>query len=234
VDLFMLKFGCLILLVVVIAIPTIVSQFSPWWVVMLVVFAELLLLIYGLPFLIKHGLKRFAIGLFTTKSRALRGAAVQIHEIRNTLKPVERENEDGREEIVAADGTIVTSPQSDPDDDDEDEEDDEVDDSRYVLVDFTLTPIPGSSRMQHYDPFDLMLVPFDTKTGNVDPDDDNDENSASVHMIKRVDDSGIEQEIEDKLIGPARLRITFAVPPTLTGRVKFRHYFESFGDLRIA
>ena len=35
----------------------------------------------------------------------------------------------------------------------------------------------------------------------------------------------------DKYTGPTRLRIVFACPPTLMGRVKFRYYFETFGDL---
>jgi hypothetical protein len=48
-----------------------------------------------------------------------------------------------------------------------------------------------------------------------------------------VDEAGAEHEVEDKLTGPARLRAVFACPDALRGRVKFRYYFEAFGDLTL-
>lgn len=235
----MIRLGCLLVVVILIAIPTVASHYLPWWGVPLVILVEGLLLLFTVPKLIGWGVKRFAIGLFMTKSRVLRGATVHIHEVRATTKPVRRvENAPALEggggdviadAITAADGTTVLSPRASGDDAAPEEK---SDGKRYVLIDFTLTPKPGSSKMQHYEPSELVLVPIgyvielkeDPTSGGAE---------ASVDEIKRVEESGAQEDGYDKYTGPGRYRAVFAVPPTLSGRVKFRYYFESFGDVTL-
>jgi hypothetical protein len=233
----MFRFGCVMIVVVLVAIPTVAMYFLPLWSLPVVVLAEGFALVYVVPKLFKFGIKRFAMGLFMTKSAALRGAAVHVHAVRPVGKPggrPELENRRDATDVVAADGTVVTTPAGadggDDDDDADEDDDDEPDNRRYVLVDFTLTPAPGKSKMQFYEPSELMLAPFDAKVA-LREDPASDDRSANAHEVKLVDESGTEHDGSDKYTGRQRFRIVFACPPALSGRVKFRYYFETFGDL---
>src|SRR4051812_19032149 len=108
----MIRFGCLMIVVVLVAIPTIAMYFLPKWALPVVLVAEAFALIYVVPRLLKYGLKRFALGLFMTKSRVLRGASVHVHAVRPVAPPDRPALEDKREatETVAADGTVIMTP----------------------------------------------------------------------------------------------------------------------------
>ena len=218
----MLRIGCLVALVILIGIPVLAAQYLPWWETLLVVVGEVTLLILAGPKLFTYGVKRFAIGVFMTKSKVLRGATAVVHRVEPATAPEPADN-------------IATGETEDQEErDDEDDQDEERGGPRrYVLVEFTVTPQPGQSRMQFYDPSEMMLVPYDLKLSadpDADPTDD-DARAASVDRLTLVNPDGTEVTEFDKITGPARLRIVFACPPTLTGRVKFRYYFETFGDL---
>ena len=225
----MLRIGCLLALLVLIGIPLLAGQYLPWWGTLLVVVGEIALLVLAGPKLFTYAVKRFAIGLFMTKSKVLRGATVVVHRV----EPAEARQPSVENADAPAD--VAETSDAEQDEDDEPGEDDESRDGprRYVLVDFTVTPQPGQSRMQFYDPSELMLVPFDLKV-SPDPDSEPDDaNSASVDRLTLVNPDGTEVTDFDKLTGPAHLRIVFACPPPLSGRVKFRYYFETFGDLTL-
>jgi hypothetical protein len=232
------------------AIPAIAAQYLPWWGTVLVLIGEVIVLVKGVPKLLGYWIKRFALGLFTTKSRVLKGATVQVHEVRPTTRPARRRklgaagiSEDSqRTEVTAADGTVVTTPvvrddeegddNNDDDESGEESEEEESKNDRFVLVDCTITPVSGSSKMELYEPSELLLVPIDAK---IDLTEDPTSNgiSASAHDLTLIDTAGAETKDFDKISGPAHLRITFRCPETLKGRVKFRYYFETFGDLAL-
>jgi hypothetical protein len=234
----MLRIGCVVILALLIAIPVIAARYLPGWGVLLVVVAEAAALVVGIPKLIGFGVKRFAIGLFMTKSKVLRGAAVHVHDVRPTSKPASDSN---TVPAPALSGNAA-EPSGAPAADQDEEETATVSPveqsavaapasaDRYVLVDFTLTPAPSASKMRFYEPSELLLVPIDAKIA-ITEDPTSDGQSASVADIKIVDDAGNEQDGNDKYDQPLRFRATFACPPALRGRVKFRYYFESFGDL---
>ncbi|HEY8746611.1 MAG TPA: hypothetical protein VIM11_01465 [Tepidisphaeraceae bacterium] len=256
----MFRVGCVVMLVLLFAIPAIASRFMPWWGIPLVLVGEVVVLVKLGPALVKYGVKRFAMGLFLTKSRVLKGATVEVHEVLATTRPVKRHppaeleaaDEGGRVEVTAADGSVITMPaeseKSDSSDDDEEEteerdegehdvdEDDDAEeaqrmrDLRFVMVDFTITPVAGASKMQHYDPSELMLVPINSKI-KMDEDPTADGSGGSVETVKLIEESGAEVDEFDKVTGKQRLRVVFGCPPGLTGRVKFRYYFEAFGEL---
>ncbi len=145
----------------------------------------------------------------------------------------------GRTEITAADGTVITTPVTDDgagDEEDEGSEEEGTDATsatdRFVQVDFSLTPVAGASRMQLYDPSELLLVPADAKI-SLTEDPTSDGVSGTVYDLTLVEESGAENKDVDKLSGPSHLRIIFRCPETLKGRVKFRYYFEAFGDLTL-
>ncbi len=252
----MFRLGCAAILVLMFAIPAIAAHYLPWWGVLLVLIAEVFFLLKAGPALIKYGFKRLFLRLFLTKSRVLKGATVQVHEVSLTTRPVRRRRLDARTEapdqqrteVTAADGTIITTPVADhesqaPDgvedtedtyaeDDADSDEDVDSKNARFVLVDFTLTPSPGQSRMQHYEPSELLLVPIDARI-SLTEDPTSDGLSASAHDLTLIDDAGAQIKDFDKLTGPSHLRITFQCPEALQGRVKFRYYFEAFGEFTL-
>jgi hypothetical protein len=219
----MFRLGCLLMVLILVGVPVLASRFLPWWGTSLVILGEAVLLVVVAPKLIAWGIKRFAIGLFKTKSEVLKGAQVHVHSVALADEPADSE---------VVDGDSDESEESDEDESDEPEnEDDESDEeiSRYVQIDFTLTPMPGTSKMKHWEPDELMLVPFDL------PNDmkEDDFLSASIVKMTMVDEAGNETREFDKITGPGRFRAVFGAPAQLTGRVKFRYYFEGMGDLRL-
>ena len=220
----MFQLGCLAavaLLVVIVAIPAVASHYLPAWATLLVALVEGVVLVLAAPRLVAWFFKRFLFGIFISKSRVLRGATVAVHRVEPTTKPPRR-------------GETPKPAEDDDADEEEDEEDEEEADRRhYVLVEFTLTPRPATGRMRFYDTTEMMLVPFDSRV-SLKEDPTSDDRSGSVHEHHLVnDDDGSETSDFDKLTGPAHLRMIFACPPTLHGRVKFQYYFETFGDFTI-
>jgi hypothetical protein len=203
----MFRYGCLLAVIVLVGLPVLASRFLPWWGTCLAIVGEGVLLVVVGPKLVALAIKRFAVGLFKTKSEVLKGAAVHVHSVDSSTKPVEPD-------------------ESAPDTEDPGEP---PDDSRYVLIDFTLTPLSGTSKMNHWEPGELMLVPFDLPNDAKEVD----HLSASIVELKMIDEVGNETEDFDKIVGPGRFKATFACPRQLTGRVKFRYYFEGFGDVML-
>ena len=240
----MFQAGCLAalaLLVILIAIPAVASHYLPAWATLLVALVEAVVLVLAAPRLAGWLFKRFLFGIFISKSRVLRGATVTVHRVEPTTKPVRRR---APQPQSAGEGEAQSHSTPPPSADDEDEDDDEDDDEEesdeeesderhYVLVDYTLTPRPTTGRMRFYDTSEMMLVPFDSRI-KLEEDPTSDDRSASVHEQHLINDAdGSETDEFDKLTGPAHLRMIFACPPTLHGRVKFRYYFEAFGDFTI-
>jgi len=227
--------GCLtvvVVVVVLIAIPAVAFHYLPVWAALLIAAGEGALVVLAGPKVGGWLVKRFLIGMFVNKSRVLRGATVVVHRVEGTTKPV-RPGQRARPQLIDEDGKPAESPASAASpDEDKDDEDDE-DRRHYVLVDFTLTPRLAGGPMRFYETSEMMLVPFDAKVSRSEDPTSNDR-SASVQEELLIDDStGTETRDFDKLTGPAHLRMIFACPPTLHGRVKFQYYFETFGDFTI-
>lgn len=226
----MLRQGCFIIIsfiAILIAIPIVAANYLPGWAVFLIILSELAALRFGIPFLIKFGVKRFAVSMIQTKSRVLRGAGVHIHRVERTSAPANAK-QIAHEQSIESDAGEATLMGAIPADD------------RYVLVEFTLTPRAGESKspasnrgamqMQFYDPSELVLVPFEKSVDASMKESADDSDSAALQSITQIDPNGVEHDDVDKLAGPARLRAVFSIPPTMSGRVKFQYYFETFGD----
>ncbi len=216
------RVGCLIAFVVIIGAPVLASRYLPWWGTLLFIAAEGASLLWGIPRLIRFGARRFATGLFTAKSRVLRGAMVQIHRVELQEGPepaqavglIEDQSEDGPVSAVKRSDRAMPIGQ------------------RFVLIEFTITSRKGASRMQFYEPDELMLIAFNSKI-DISSDPTSDDTAGVIRKCVIVDENGVETEDFDKVTGPNRLRTIFRCPPTLVGRAKFRYYFEQFGDVML-
>ncbi|MEM1208605.1 MAG: hypothetical protein AAGI54_05000 [Planctomycetota bacterium] len=226
----MIKLGCLLIVVLLIAIPVVAAQFLPWWAVLLIVMVLAGVLIFGLPKLIGYGFKRFFVGLFEGKSRVLRGAEVIVHEVAEVPRPASLDAEE-REDVPDEDGEAFDTKEG--------EDDDEL--ARYVMIDCTITPKPSTGKFQHWEPSELQLCPYDKSTkldlsGDDDPTDAEDEGHV-VECSSVGDATSVEDDDDDgawgKYHGPMRLRLVFGCPESLVGRTKLRYYFEGIGDIRL-
>ncbi len=149
----MLRLGCLIAVILIVVVSVLIIKFLPWWGAILA-FAGLAVVGFVLvPKLISRGISRIGMGLFETKSKVLRDAQVTIHATQWTEKP----------------------DRSSIEDDDEYYEEEDDSSLRFLLVEATITPKPGQSEMQHYEPLEMMLVPFDKPVGPESFGNDSDE-----------------------------------------------------------
>lgn len=191
----------------------------------------------------KAMLTRFAVGIFDKKSRVLRDAEAEIHSVAVSDAP-----------SVDAD---VQMPGSEADGGDQAEDADESDDeeakpaakpgvgsadiARHYQIDVSIKPKAGAGPFQHWDIDDLTLVPFEFKVSR-SPDDAEGPGSdlCEVRETRVWDGQAFVEPEGSKFNGPQRLRLLVSVKPEpgagaarYPRRLKFRYYFEAFGDIAL-
>lgn len=239
--------GVLILMIVFVVA---VVKFLPLPYALGVLLLAAIVLIVGIPWLIKRLMgsvfKRLITGVFGAKSKALRNATAEVHSITVTQRPSHVER-------------------------DEDEDDDEEDstppaDLVYYQIDVTITPAPNDSPFAMWEPGDLVLlsqsepkVTFEDFASIGDDDDDNQEPAKEINSyevihvawpeggpvrpsseaLQAADDQAFaeheydEDDDLDKVRGPQRVLLTVGVPRSAPRELKFRYYFDDFGQIRL-
>jgi len=181
-----------------------------------------------IPKMIGRGIQKFAIGMFESKSKVLRGATAEVHSVEVVEKP-ERDFDD------------------EYDDDDEPDDDDEeaCGPLRYVAVDATVKPKPSGGPFMNWHPYEMALVPCDTPAvdlSNLEAlgETSEAENSASVYEVTVLTADGQPMpedydpaEDADDTSGDLRVKFVFAVPEAGGSAWKFRYYFEDFGRIEL-
>lgn len=221
----MTKYLILAFFAIVIAVPVAASYFLPWWGTLLAIVGEVIFLGITVPALVKYGFKKFAMGLFESKSKVLRKAQVELHRCEATTKPggdkgMLPENDGSARELEREYGDTEQKYET----------------RGYVLIDCTITPKQKYAvPMTHWDPVDFALVPYSKPTGINHMDEDMQDDEGQLASVNMVDSNGVELEDSefDKIAGPMRLRFVFDCPESLVGRTKLRYYFEGIGDIRL-
>jgi len=180
-------------------------KFLPWWA-----------LLAGVVAMVPIGkwvLKRALVGLFTApfkmKGAALKGAAVLVHSLTPTQKPAAEVSAEA-ESNGAGDRPT----------------------RRYFWLDVTVQPAERSEGFQSWEPGELRLVKPESRLNPHDPGADDGDDACEVERLE-VEQEGTFQEDEGwKLPGPQRLRLLLAVEPGVSW-LKFRYYFEEFGEVRV-
>ena len=201
----------LLVMVVLVAVLVAAVRYLPWWGVLLTLAGEALALYLVFKFAFRRILAALFMIPFKAKGAVLRGATTAVHSIEAAEAPPSRGD---------------ASP-------DDEEGDSTVDSPRppalpraYYRLDVTITPRPPTGRgFQHWEPGELMILPANARA-SLDEDDD----TAEVAGLELFQDGRFGPDEGMKYFGPQRLRILFGLKPGAPRRLKFRYYFETFGE----
>ena len=168
--------------------------------------------------------KKFALGLFGMKARALKGATMNVHSIRSVSKPPEPEVESDEDERDA--------PAEVEDAKDDETEADSESDGRevpkdYVEVDLTVTP-KGDSCNSIWEPTEFILTSERIKS----LEDLEGKEVGTTHSVEIWDGAAFGPDDPGKYPGEQRLKIIFEVK--LGAREAWLHYYhEPIGQLKL-
>jgi hypothetical protein len=225
-----------------------------WWAAVLVFFAGVV--ITGA--VVKRLILKLMMMPFTAKSRALRGAAVEILKVEKVSRPRPRKQHEAVDQTgstVRAE-TVETAPGALP-------PGQEVFDPRaerernapaaepdapvhepiidapatadgpprdYWRIELTLTPAAGKQDAA-WEPASMVLIPYSTKNSTTSIKN---ENAILPVDLEIFSPSGTPLNLQITHTGAVRARYTFALPLACEiTRWKFRYYFEALGDVRI-
>ena len=152
--------------------------------------------------LIKTFFMKFALGLFSMKSRALKGAAITIHSITPVNKPVEEPTEE------VAEGRDESEPAEEPDEDNPEESFEPSEPEKpkqYFEVDLTISP---SGKETIWEPGELILT--SEKVTDLMKMEETDSVGTS-HTVLVWNGSAFAPDEACKYPGEQRLLVTFEV-----------------------
>ena len=206
-------------LMVLVVLAVIVIKLLAWWQAALVIFGGMLLLGLLVKLVGPKLIEKAFTAPFKAKGKVLHGATIEVHSAEPCERPERARFDDG-----------------DDDDDDDDEEDAEErrrDVQRsYYRLEVTITPAEPTGNFAHWEVGELVLVPFDAKpmAGAGGEDDDDIDDLARIDVVEIEADGEYREDDGDKLPGAQRLRLTVGAMPGQK-RLKFRYYFEDFGEV---
>lgn len=194
-------------------------HFYSWkgWIALPVV---ILLLVWIAKKLIGLAFRRFALGLFTMKSKALRGATLVVHSITPVAKP--EFPEDSEEESAESDDSEEESEEDDAEMEPEEPKE-------YFAIDMTITP-QTSEWESVWEPSELMLS--SEKVSSMIDLHDESKQIGSTEAVAIWNGTEFGDDDPGKYPGPKRLRVTFGVKPG-TSRASINYYAEALGEVEL-
>ncbi len=202
----------LLFMVALVAVLVAAVRYLPWWGILLALAGKALALYLGFKYAFQRILTSLLMIPFKAKGGVLKGATTVVHAIEAAEAPPSRRDDSHEDEELNSE---VDSPQT------------PALPRTYYRLDVTITPRPPTGRgFQFWEPGDLMLIPANTKVTFESDDDD----TAEVAEVELFQDGQFGPNEGTKYFGPQRLRILFGLAPGAPGRLKFRYYFETFGE----
>ncbi|HEV3121718.1 MAG TPA: hypothetical protein VGY53_07440 [Isosphaeraceae bacterium] len=229
-----------IILLLLLALIIAAVRYLPWW--------GILLLVVGVYLFFKFAFGRLLLRIFLVpfkmKGAVLRGARAEVHSVELAPPPPPRSTIERPIAALEHDGNGLGNGKAEEEnealdeDDDEDTDDEDLDDAdfetesiprEYYQVDVTITPGSHSGAFQHWEPSELLVVPYDAKISRNFRDLD--VTSMDLHDLEIFRDGAFMPDEEGKYFGPLRLRMVMGLPLDTPRRLKFRYYLEAFGEL---
>jgi len=184
-----------------------VFRHLPWWGSLAVVLG---LIVIG----------RFAVGRLITwalslpfkwKGAVLKGASVLIHSVSPAENAAASTRDDESEQDASAGEETTTSRE------------------RYLL-DATVTPNQPPGKFTQWAPGELVLVKTDSQLRLHGKDDEHD--SCRIKCVEVEEDGQFKEDDGCSYAGPQRIKLLLEAQPGIR-RLKFRYYFERFGEVEL-
>jgi hypothetical protein len=102
-------------------------------------------------------------------------------------------------------------------------------DGLHYDLDVTVTPAGNAGPFSHWEPGELRLVRFDCK---LDVEHEDEDESCKIESVEVQQDGQFQADEGMKFPGEQRMKLRIAVTPG-TNALKFRYYFEEFGEIRL-
>jgi hypothetical protein len=192
-----------------------------WWQAILASGFTFMLIVTGIKYLIKSmlgNLGQMAKGLFDAKSKVLRNASVDVHSVRSTSPPLaltEQLNDPNTDEFERAEAAA------------------DLQNLRWYEIEASIFPDANQAGpMQHWDYYDLRIVPEDAPPRGMWNAGDSDDSESELHHLRVVENGESREPLEDKPSGPRRLHFVAGLPAHVKA-AKFQYYFEQFGHIAL-
>lgn len=202
-----------LLLIVTLVLVILAFKFLPWWA--LIGLAVLFFL--SLKFLGGWLFGKLLALPFKAKGAVLKNAQAEVHSITRAPAPEPKK--------AAAEMSSAGGEESEQGEEEDELDEEEGVERQYYLLEVTITPRASSGSFTHWEPGELLLVLPETKP--VDSD-----NACSIRQIEIHEDGNYKPDTGYKFAGPLRLRMLLGVKPEIR-RLRFKYYFEIFGEVQI-
>ena len=186
-------------------------------------------------FVIGKLIQQFALGLFSMKSSALKGATVAVHSIvpiprQPEPEPEDDDDEEKEDENDAAEKVPANTSKDEPvaDADEENDEAEETEDGKPKLfyeVDLTITPAEAN-KARVWEPGEFILVSEPVRKLS----DIEEKEVGNMHDVQVWDGAKFGPDDECKYPGEQRLKLTVALEPG-TSNAWLQYYNQSLASL---
>lgn len=182
-----------------------VFKHLPWWQT-----AALVVGLLVVAKLVAARLFTWALSIpFKWKGAVLKGATVQVHSISPASPPAKKTEANGGSDDESA-------PESSA--------------RNYFLLDVTVTPTAPPGKFTQWGPNEVQLVKTESRVRLHSASDEDD--ACEVKRIEVEDEGQFKEDEGFTYAGARRLKLLLAVQPG-TSRLKFRYYFEEFGEVEL-
>ena len=178
-------------------------------------------------------IQQFALGLFSMKSAALKGATVSVHSITPIVRPPESDDEDDEDaEDEENENLIEEKAEADAgetraagEEDEESEKSETEEPKAYYEVDLTVTPT-DENKSRVWEPGEFILVSEPVKKLT----DIEEKEVGNMHDVEVWDGAKFGPDDECKYPGEQRLKLIVALEPG-TSNAWLQYYNESLASL---
>ena len=211
--------GCAVI-AAFIAVPAVTAAFAPWWAVVLVLLAELVVLRYTAFRILGMMFAVFVSVGLRLGTLNMRGAKVQVFGLSVVPKPARSATPKPRTGSVDLDEHEAALLADDPAG------------TRYVKLDCTITPAAGAGGpVRHYEPAAFELSSEGFAVPKFPPTDDP-AKTGELFAAAVVTD-GVPTPIppDEHLVGSQRVELVFRCPATLVGQARLKFLVRRLADV---
>jgi hypothetical protein len=195
------------ILIVLIILAVLAIKYLPWWALIILLVGGGL----GFQWAVKYGLKQAFLLPFKAKGKILKGALVQVHNVRSTNMPTVKQH-------VDMDAGEATERRA------------RYHQLNWYTVDVSIAPTQAEvdTPFSAWEPSDLLLVLPGKQVKSLEGLADNE--VSEIHDYEIYQTNRFQPDVDGKHLGSQRLKFLVGVQPQVK-ILQFRYYLELFGQV---